>query len=372
MHPMSLANPIASGLTQEQVALIKRQIAPKATNDELALFVAVCNRTQLDPFSRQVHCVHRWSGRDKREVMSIQVSIDGFRLIAQRSGEYAGQAGPEWCGEDGVWRDVWLSKEPPRAARVGVMRTQFKQPLYRTAHWDEYRPLDKEGRLMGMWGKMPALMLGKVAEALALRSAFPAETSGLYTEDEMAQAMHSDSEASRPPRTAQEQPALPTPVSMPEMPPSDSGASNAVTEDKPARRRVVKPSPEVVDVQATPISESVEAVSPAATADSNGQVSEPPISYTVDRPPRDSKWGKQMWRIVKIGNGREGSNGSMRWPILFRNGDKEEWASCFSDTLVNELSRASSKDIDLQLFAVSKPPYGMTVYGVREHDGIPF
>lgn len=157
--------------SQEQIDLIKKQIAPKANEQELKLFLYQCKRTGLDPLARQIYCIPI-GGK-----MSIQTSIDGFRVIAERSGEYAGQSEPEFIEDE---------KGNIKCCKVRVYKFSKDGQRYEAsvgvAYWAEYA---QNGP---MWQKMKHTMISKCAEALALRKAFPQDLSGIYTTDEMQQA----------------------------------------------------------------------------------------------------------------------------------------------------------------------------------------
>jgi len=169
-------NPDQQMWDTKQLAALKQLGLTNASNGDLAVFLHYAQRTGLDPFARQLYMIER-GGK-----FTIQSSIDGLRIVAQRSGEYAGQVGPYWCGEDGAWTDIWLEKTPPLAAKVGVLRKGFVEPLWAVAKFDGYNANSP------IWKKMPDLMIAKCAEALALRKAFPNDLSGIYTAEEMEQA----------------------------------------------------------------------------------------------------------------------------------------------------------------------------------------
>lgn len=167
--------------SEDQVSLIKSQIAPKATDNELKLFLYQAKRTGLDPLTRQIYAIHRWNSQQGKEVMTIQTSIDGFRVIAERSGDYGGQDEPAFTEVDGKLISCKVS--------VYRFRGDVRYPAaVGVAFWDEYKQVGKDGKPSGLWAKMPHTMLSKVAEALALRKAYPQDLSGLYTSDEMQQA----------------------------------------------------------------------------------------------------------------------------------------------------------------------------------------
>jgi phage recombination protein Bet len=185
------------GYNDNQLTIIKDQIAKGASDGELLYFLEVCRMTGLSPIQRQIYAVMRFQNEKQPDGkwknvqrMTIQTGIDGYRTLAARTKDYAGSDdaifGPEEAGH-------------PKTATVTVWRFVRGQrcAFTATARWseyvqekDEYEDNQKTGRKVpaAMWAKMPYLMLAKCAEALALRKAFPAELSGIYTTEEMMQA----------------------------------------------------------------------------------------------------------------------------------------------------------------------------------------
>lgn len=150
--------------------LIKRMYCKGCSDDEFEVFLHTCKRTGLDPSAKQIYAIKRG---DK---MTLQTGIDGFRLIADRTGNYSPGQEATFTYDDKnklSSATAYIKKRTPDGTWHEVSAT---------AYMDEY---DSKQNL---WVKMPRAMLSKCAESLALRKAFPAELSGIYTTEEMEQA----------------------------------------------------------------------------------------------------------------------------------------------------------------------------------------
>lgn len=221
MSTTALSIAEASGYEPAKLQLIKDLVANDTTDDELALFLYTAKRTGLDPLARQIYCIKRWNSALNKSVATLQTSIDGYRLIADRTGAYA---------PGRVATYTYDADHQIVSATAYVMKyvQGHWHEVAAEAFWDEYVAIDRNGSITRMWKEKPHIMLSKCAEALALRRAFPAELSGLYTSDEMGKAHANYIDA---PAYEVEEPAPP---------PAPSQAPHLPMEVKPLRQRMIE------------------------------------------------------------------------------------------------------------------------------------
>lgn len=186
MQAVSKIESMPSEFSNEQVELIKQTVCKGVTDDEFKIFLHVCKRTGLDPFVRQIYGITRWDKTLNRNKMTVQCSIDGLRLIADRTGKYSPGKEPSYVYDANgrlMSATSYVKKMTPDKTwhEVGA-----------TAIYSEYVQTSKDGRPSQFWAKMGHVMIAKCAEALALRKAFPQEMTGVYIKEEMDQAEQED------------------------------------------------------------------------------------------------------------------------------------------------------------------------------------
>lgn len=164
--------------TPEQQKMIRDSYARGASPQEFEVLLEISRARNLNPLLRQVHYVSRKDKKLNKEVWSVQISIDGLRAVAERTRQYDGQDEPEF--EHNAEGLIVL-------ARVKVYKKGISRPFVGVARWDEYVQTTYEGQPTKFWKDMPYTMLGKCAEALAIRKAFPEDSGGLYVAEELMQ-----------------------------------------------------------------------------------------------------------------------------------------------------------------------------------------
>lgn len=167
-----------TGFAPAEIALIARTVAVGAPLQELAVFLHSCRQLGLDPLLRQAY----WIRRGNPPKGALQVGIDGFRAIAERSGTYAGAESIEYRGLT-EWPYKGALVMVPELARATIWKVVagHKSAFVGEAYWTEFVPAERDAF---MWAAKPRLMLGKCAEAQALRRAFPAQLGAVdYGED---------------------------------------------------------------------------------------------------------------------------------------------------------------------------------------------
>lgn len=175
-------------LSASDLETLRATVLKGASDAQLRMYARTCRSRGLDPFAKEIH---GWAGRDG--AVEIVVGIDGLRTLAEGSGEYRGQDGPWYCGQDKEWTEVWLGPGKPLASKVCVKR-EGMEPVCSVALLSECE------RNTPVWRTQLSTMLAIRAEAQAIRRLFPRQTTGLYAEGELPDPEEAETpvEPSRP------------------------------------------------------------------------------------------------------------------------------------------------------------------------------
>lgn len=157
----------ANQFDDQHIATIRKMIGNGVSESDFAIFLHQCKRTGLDPILKQIYCIPI-GGR-----VNIITSIDGARLIAERSGNYA----------PGSKTEFEFDKNGNLLAATAFVKKRTADGMWHevsaTAYLSEY----STGK--NLWQKMPRAMLEKCAEMKSLRRSFPSDLSGLYAREEL-------------------------------------------------------------------------------------------------------------------------------------------------------------------------------------------
>ena len=192
---MSDIAPIGTDLTQyewkpEEMKLLKNTVArgQDLSDSEFLLLGYVSKLSGLDPFLKQIYPVKFYSKTANAKILTFLTSIEGYRLIAERTNRYAGR--DEYMFDEGLslYQMLEAKRQTPHTATATVYKIMNKEryPTCHSVRWTEFYPSDEHKQWM--WNKMKFNQIGKCAEAGALRAAFPNNFKGIYVDVEFDQS----------------------------------------------------------------------------------------------------------------------------------------------------------------------------------------
>lgn len=289
--------PTPDFLSKDEVALLKRSMLSKYPDDEQETFIRICQRTRLDPFTKQIYATRRYQkvrdehGEYKKVPTLVPVTgIMGLTAVAERTHSYDG-CEIAWSAKDGEWKAEWLQTEAPEAARCIVYHKHRSHPEVGIARWNSYvgqqwNQDKKQWEITDFWERMGDYMLAKCAKAQALRGAFPDQLSNIYIREELdSNVTDIDTETETIPtdeqkilenrqreaellkgfpkeNLVQQKPGpVPTPAEMAE--PADVHKLPAQPATPPKKQPTPKPPPEPAPVAAAPTQPPPEPPAPA-------------------------------------------------------------------------------------------------------------
>jgi phage recombination protein Bet len=164
---------------------VKNSICPRATDQEVVIFLKMCQSLNLNPWERDIFMVKYGD-----EPASYIVASQAYLKAAEACPEFDGYEAGILIESDGEVKQregaFLLDKEQNRlvGGYAKVYRKDRQHAFYNSVNIKECAKYTKEGKLTRFWSSMPATMIRKVALARALREAFPTRLGGMVSDAE--------------------------------------------------------------------------------------------------------------------------------------------------------------------------------------------
>lgn len=183
----------------KQLALIRNTVAKDCNAAEFEQFIHICKAVRLDPLRRQIYAFVFDKNKPDKRRMTIVTGIDGYRAIAERTGNYRPDNRAPRIEYDESMKSPETNPLGIVKAEVSVFKFSHGEwfEVVGEAYWEEFAPLkeiwenDKPtgryvlDRKKDNWRKMGRVMIAKCAEAQAERKGWPDDFSGLELQEEV-------------------------------------------------------------------------------------------------------------------------------------------------------------------------------------------